>query len=182
LVGVLFCHVFVQGTIELKTTVESTPKPANVVRSALDVNLSWLLQRLNDKRQASFSIDRSDVKKCCTPRRNPQAEAALEFGRTLSSWCDSVRSYFLHTLLPVQADHGLDLSTASNESGLFVPVVPLFEKQHTSKPPAAVQPDAKDSKGAFVGFHPAHGLDALRVWLRCVHGYCLLLLLTEPSC
>ncbi len=137
-----------QGSIELKTAVESTPKPANVVRPALDVNLSWLLHRLSDKRQAAFGIDRSDAKRCCTPRRNPAADAAVAFGGALSEWCEGVRAYFLSTLLPVQADHGLDLSAASNESGLFVPVLPLFEKGHSQKPPAPVAADAaKDSKG-----------------------------------
>lgn len=116
------------GTIELKTTSESTPKPASVVRPNIDVNISWLLQHLDENSGANFKIDRT-AKSCHTPRRNSEVDGVLGFYSSYYRWCEQVNAYFSSTLFPVQTDHGLDLG-AIKDQGIFVPVLPLFDKRH----------------------------------------------------
>jgi len=135
------------GRLELMTPgpEPTRPRPVRVVRPTIDVNVTWLLNRLStEQRQTQFVIDRTDVKRCATPRRNPDIEQALSFWSSFAGWAQRVRSYFSNTLLPVQTDHGLDMSAASNDSALFVPVQPLFEKR--SAAPGGAQVDAKDEK------------------------------------
>lgn len=147
------------GSIELKTLAESTPRPAVVVQPNIDVNITWLLNRLSmDKHQTTFLIDRTDVKRCHTPRRNPEVDQALSFWQSLSSWCNSVRHYFMNSLLPVQADHGLNLGSAQDDSSLFVPVQPLFEKDSNtgkSSGSGGSGSDSKDEKSASFQLIPA---------------------------
>jgi len=117
------------GGIELKTSVETTPKPATVVRPSIDVNITWLLQNLEESTanfRGKFHIDRL-AKSCHTPRRNEPIDGAFRFFTSFYSWAQSVSNYFNSTWIPVQADHGLDLSAITSEPP-FVPVVPLFEK------------------------------------------------------
>jgi hypothetical protein len=122
------------ATLELKTTVESTPKSASVVRPSIDVNITWLLQHLEaEGNKPTFSINRK-TKKCRTPRRNLEIEDALNFMRNFYNWATQVHSFFSNTLFPVQVDHGLDLSSVRNETTIFVPVLPLFEKRQEITP------------------------------------------------
>ena len=113
------------GNYEIKTSVDSTPKPKVTAVGAYEVNLTWLFQNLNDNLQLSFKIDRTR-KSCHTPRRNQEIEQALNFVQRFSSWSGNIERYFLSTLFPVQTNHGIDISE-SNES-IFVPVLPLFEE------------------------------------------------------
>jgi len=113
------------GTYEIKTTSKNTPKPKVSVLNDLDVEVSWYLQQFNDSFRPSFSINRAS-KTCYTPRRNDDVEAALNFYTKYFHWSTNVENYFRKRLFPVQTRHALDMSAISN-SGVFVPVVPLFE-------------------------------------------------------
>ncbi|CAK9097189.1 unnamed protein product [Durusdinium trenchii] len=65
---------------ELKTTSKVTPHP-----EAKEANITFLLRQLDDLSTPSFQIDRA-APKTKTPRRNPEVEQALGWGR-LSEWC-----------------------------------------------------------------------------------------------
>ncbi|MBL0197037.1 MAG: hypothetical protein IPQ09_22970 [Myxococcales bacterium] len=113
------------GSVELKTGAKTTPRPLGVVRPPVEVNVTWLLGRLDAESRPSFAIDRT-AKACHTPRRNPQVEAALAALEELHGWCARVLAYFQGDLFPAQPDHGRDLS-AIHARDVFVPVLPLFE-------------------------------------------------------
>jgi len=115
------------GSVELKTSSDSTPKPVSVVRPNIDINISWFLNHLDEKGNAKFNIDRTAAK-CRTPRRNPDVDGVFTFFHSFHNWNANVQSYFTNTLFPVQTDHGLDLNNMSKENGLFVPVLPLFDE------------------------------------------------------
>jgi len=128
------------GGVEIKTTQKATPRPKAVVRSPLDLNLTWLLTHLDDDERAAFSIDRAHAD-CHTPRRNKDIDAALLAFDEIAAWCASVTSYFLNDLFPAQQEHGRDLS-AINDRDVFVPVQPLFES------------DQVDGEGALPAVYP----------------------------
>ena len=92
------------GSIELKTTQQTTPRPKAVVRPPRDLNLTWLVTQLDDDGRAAFAIDRADPG-CHTPRRNPAIEAALEAFGEVSGWCADVANYFRGELFPAQQEH-----------------------------------------------------------------------------
>ena len=108
------------------TTTKSTPKPQVNVVPSIDVNITWLLQHINDKFQSTFSIDRTK-KTCRTPRRNEDIEAAITHFRRFYEWSSQVHNYFNNQLFPVQTSHGLNLS-AITAASIFSPIVPLFEE------------------------------------------------------
>ena len=57
-----------------------------------DVDVTWLFgQPTAEGLQVSFRIDRSSDK-CRTPRRCPEVDAAMKFGRYLQHWCKGVDS------------------------------------------------------------------------------------------
>eukprot|EP01128_Nolandella_sp_AFSM9_P011857 TRINITY_DN876_c0_g1_i1.p1 TRINITY_DN876_c0_g1~~TRINITY_DN876_c0_g1_i1.p1 ORF type:complete len:229 (-),score=50.43 TRINITY_DN876_c0_g1_i1:128-814(-) len=66
------------ATVELMTTTEHTPYPKDKVRPSLDVNITWLLQLLDDDHKINFNIDRNNSA-CHTPRRNPGVRVGLHF-------------------------------------------------------------------------------------------------------
>lgn len=113
------------GSIELKTTQKTTPRPATVVRPPCDLNATWLFAHLDADARAAFAIDRA-ASGCHTPRRNPEVDAALVAFDEVATWCAAVGRYFLDQLFPVQQEHGLDLA-AIDDGDVFVPVLPLFE-------------------------------------------------------
>lgn len=113
------------GGVEIKTGAKTTPRPKVVARPPVEVNITWLLDRIDAELRSSFVIDRAD-KACHTPRRNRQIDAALREAAQFHVWCSQVASYFLGELFTAQQEHGRDLS-AINDHGVFVPVVPLFE-------------------------------------------------------
>jgi hypothetical protein len=151
----VLCCAVEKGSVELKVAggevaENHRPKPANLVRPAIDLNVSWLLQRLTERRQTAFRIDRSDAKKCCTPRRNPDIEQALGFFSALSAWSSAVSAYLTGQWMSVQTGHGIDIGSASNASAVFVPVVALFEKNHTQKGEAKAERKGGDDSKALV--------------------------------
>lgn len=120
------------GTVELKTNADATPKPVNVVRPNIDVNISWLLAHIDDANKGKFAIDRLS-KRTHTPRRNAAVDEAFGFLVHLFRWADAVFSYINRDVWPVQADSGLDTRAPINDAAIFVPVLPLFEGQGKSK-------------------------------------------------
>ncbi len=124
----------------------------SVVRPSIDVNITWLMTNIDESaaHKPRFAIDRL-AKSCHTPRRNEPIDAAFTFLTSLYVWCNNVNSYITNTLMPVQADHGLDLRSIQ-ASALFVPVVPLFEKSAggaaSSRTPRSHKPhsDKKEKK------------------------------------
>jgi len=118
------------GTYEIVTKVKTEPRPKSTVEPNRDVNISWLLTKLTDAFALGFSIDRTS-KKCRTPRRNPDVEAALTHFRNFYRWFGQVDAYF-KALFSVQSNHGLDLNKV-NAQGTFIPVVPLFEEPESEK-------------------------------------------------
>jgi len=115
------------GSTELKTTSENTPRPASVVRPNIDVNITWLFAHAHAAGRAPRFVINRGAKSCHTPRRNEEVDSALVFLNAVFSWCRNVYSYFTRDLWPADIDHGLDLS-GIKDTGLFVPVVPLFDK------------------------------------------------------
>lgn len=120
-----------KGQIELKTTngKDSSPYPKVHVQPSMDVNLTWMLNQLEDGK-LNFSIDRT-ANTCRTPRRNMQVGAALAWFGSFRSWCYSVDSYFRNTLFPVATTYSEEkaLSLSSiNDDEIFIPVLPLFEE------------------------------------------------------
>ena len=122
-----------EATIELKTSADATPRPVSVVRPALDVNVSWFLKQVDGKKsnEGKFSIDRA-ADDCHTPRRNEPVEEALHLFAGLFLWAGNVSNYLRNTLIPTQPNHGFDLA-ALKDSGIFVPVLPLFDGQGKKK-------------------------------------------------
>ena len=120
-----------KGGVVVKTSSDSNPYPETKVRSPLQVNISWIFSRVNERQQFQFKIDR-ESKLCHTPRRNPEVNDALEYFNKLTVWCNGVCSYFCNQLFQVQQEHGLDLH-AINSEGVFVPILPLFDPSEGQK-------------------------------------------------
>eukprot|EP00339_Tiarina_fusa_P009138 CAMPEP_0117016294 /NCGR_PEP_ID=MMETSP0472-20121206/12863_1 /TAXON_ID=693140 ORGANISM="Tiarina fusus, Strain LIS" /NCGR_SAMPLE_ID=MMETSP0472 /ASSEMBLY_ACC=CAM_ASM_000603 /LENGTH=783 /DNA_ID=CAMNT_0004720297 /DNA_START=223 /DNA_END=2574 /DNA_ORIENTATION=+ len=153
--GIVLQHY--SGTFEMKTSSKSSPRPKVSVVDPIDLNISWLLKNLNSAMQFCFFIDRKDTS-CRTPRRNQGVTAALFYFNSWSSWASRVKQYFSNRLFPTQTNHGLDLSVI-DESGIFIPVVPLFEEN------VPVNEVGSVSKGLATIIPSASGDDAPAVLL-----------------
>jgi hypothetical protein len=139
------------GSTQIKTSVESAPKPEVVVRKAIDVAITSLLRnsRDSDISRQPFSIAR-DAPSCHTPRRNSEVEGLIQTLNNLSIWCTQVHSYFTSTLFPVEQEHGLDLG-AINCSEVFVPVVPLMNDTSGATASAPAILSSEDAEGQSRG-------------------------------
>jgi hypothetical protein len=119
---------------QITTTTDSNPRKEYVVRPICDVNITWLLCRLQGQGQGpssgvfipNFSIDRAS-EACRTPSNNPNVVEASECFNALASWTVAVFSYFTSHIYPLMHSNALDLS-AINAEGVFVPVLPLLNK------------------------------------------------------
>ncbi len=81
----------------------------------LDVNITWLLQRLDAASLAPvFAISRA-ASSCLTPRRNSDIEAAFSHFHSFSSWARSVHSYFSGVLFPLINLPGTDAQFALSD-------------------------------------------------------------------
>ena len=120
--------------MELMTTTKDTPRRQVVVRDAVDLNLSYLLNTSNNSNQLQFKIDRSSPE-CRTPRRNPQVQELLDFGLQVATWASKVVNYFRNEIFPIQnGQAGSIIGSATLDhlsvDSIFVPVVPLFETSY----------------------------------------------------
>ena len=138
-----------KGVHELVTSTKTTPQSESLVRPSIDLNITWLLQQLNEQLQPSFTIDRSKST-CRTPRRNVDTERAIAHFRTWHQWGSSVRNYFVSQLFPIQSNHGLNLG-ALTDTAIYVPVVPLFEDHQAAAlaaPPSPSTPRLESPRSA----------------------------------
>jgi hypothetical protein len=115
------------GTTRLVTTMKKHPYPPKT-RSPIDLDLTFLIQQVDkESLLASFKIDREQAK---TPRRNKQAEEALQFTDNLMSWLDQCLYYFQVTiwqeLLGGKSDTCAEWLSKINATDVFAPVAPLF--------------------------------------------------------
>eukprot|EP00668_Euglena_longa_P009750 GGOE01011786.1.p1 GENE.GGOE01011786.1~~GGOE01011786.1.p1 ORF type:complete len:962 (-),score=350.48 GGOE01011786.1:536-3421(-) len=128
------------GRAELITaTKDNSPKPAARSMPSLDVQLTPLLDRLNEALQPTLTIDRTD-RDCHTPRRNPQVEGMATFFHEVWSWADRVLRYLRGELFPSQPHCRVDLR-ALDAAAVFVPVVAVF--YDSPHPDAAIEFPAK---------------------------------------
>eukprot|EP01060_Flectonema_neradi_P035550 TRINITY_DN657_c0_g1_i1.p1 TRINITY_DN657_c0_g1~~TRINITY_DN657_c0_g1_i1.p1 ORF type:complete len:907 (+),score=211.93 TRINITY_DN657_c0_g1_i1:55-2775(+) len=128
-----------EKTAELKTRSKDAPHPATSSKDPIDVDITWLLQQLNEEQQVCFSIDRSSAK-CHTPRRNSDIDASLDFFQHFQRWCDSCESAVRDvwsTNEPLQTNPTKCDLKMIEPKGVIVPVLPLFEKKEN---------DTKDMK------------------------------------
>jgi hypothetical protein len=81
------------------TKHNNSPLNELTVHSPIDINLTWLFQRISPKQlQCQFTIDRMSIKAnktCKTPRRNADMDGAFEFDRNLYDWTVRTRAFFL---------------------------------------------------------------------------------------
>ena len=153
------------GRVELMTTLRESPHPEVRVVPEVDVDLSWLLRQLTPSLQIGFRIDRAQ-KACRTPRRNPQADAALRAAYELHAWATAAFNYMIGVAgraRPTSAngeDGGrgkkLDLAAIADRAGaVFVPVLPLFEERNESSAPVTAFAAPPDDKAVHVAVAPA---------------------------
>lgn len=114
------------GQTQLKTMSETSPRKDVVVRDAKEVDITYFFQN------SDVAINR-DLKTCRTPRRNEQAQAAIDAFAAFASWCDALHTYFRNEIFPLQTvlegtvSKPVDVS-AINISSLFNPVVSFMEE------------------------------------------------------
>ena len=131
-----------------RTGSKEAPRPKVAIRDAVDCNVTWLLGQVSSENVLQFAVRREE-KECRTPRRNRQAEAAIEYFERFERWCEAVHRYFTQTLFPVQTGHGLALNSV-NDNTVFVPVLPVFienKKEEESEAAAGHQGGALVSLG-----------------------------------
>ena len=91
------------NSTEIKTATQKSPRPARSMPSPHDVNITWLLQHIDERFNASFDIDRQSPS-CHTPRRNADSEAALAFVPKIGLWYGMVFSYMLDNTFITRED------------------------------------------------------------------------------
>eukprot|EP00439_Symbiodinium_sp_Y106_P047131 s1768_g6.t1 len=136
---VLLSHT---GAVELKTTTKApAPYPeARVPAINQEVNITWLINTLNEDQVApQFQINRT-VPGCKTPRRNPETDRATEHFNSFAYWTQYVTEYFHHlrTVQPRKPDEN-----AFSAESVFVPVLPLMfdsnvESAEPEEPPSGL--------------------------------------------
>ena len=94
-----------------------------MARTPGEVNITWLINTLNEDQVApQFQINRT-VPGCKTPRRNPETDRATEHFNSFAYWTQYVTEYFHHlrTVQPRKPDEN-----AFSAESVFVPVLPLM--------------------------------------------------------
>ena len=130
------------GSKSFVTRTRERPTFTSWTGSSHDVNLTWLIQQLENG-ECAFAIDRSDSD-CKTPRRNKDVEAAREFWDSMFAWTSKCSNQLANLFEkgirshhnPVVADDAPNatpslLSLTPEE--IFVPVLPLMEASATRK-------------------------------------------------
>jgi hypothetical protein len=124
-----------KGSCELMSSdKDHPPRVASRIHGPWDVNITWLFASMDTGCQkSSWRIQRA-LASCRTPRRNDQVQAALSFFRAWFEWFKKVQRYLVGDLAPTQPNHGLDINAVMEVSGIFNPVVPLFENGQRGPP------------------------------------------------
>jgi hypothetical protein len=112
------------------TSSKTCPYP-RATNTHFELNISWLLRRIDPQlTRATFSIDR-DRDDCHTPTRNEEVSLGLAFFLQSVKWCSKVLRYFVDTLFEVQLSYSLsrvrqDLTSIETTiDDVFHPVWPL---------------------------------------------------------
>ena len=127
----------VTGSWEIMTTTDVLPKPSTSLQPTIDLNITWLIQHIDNSHKTCFGIDRKN-KNCFTPRRNSDVEGALFFFRSIYMWGNKISQYFHHNVFSVASGHGLDLSMINPDS-VFVPVLPFLENGSEDHPQSHIK-------------------------------------------
>ena len=93
-----------------------------------DVNLTWLLKKMNIDSSVEFHIDRSS-ESCRTPSVNKEILEAKTFTNSINGWAQSIYAFLRYGDKYFSAQRNVSANFV-NISGknVFVPVVPLFEQ------------------------------------------------------
>eukprot|EP01126_Amoeba_proteus_P056974 TRINITY_DN7221_c0_g1_i2.p1 TRINITY_DN7221_c0_g1~~TRINITY_DN7221_c0_g1_i2.p1 ORF type:complete len:324 (-),score=60.62 TRINITY_DN7221_c0_g1_i2:1226-2197(-) len=108
------------GEHHIITATNISPKPSVSIIPPIDLNITWLLNNINEEGVLSFSINRNSPA-CHTPRRNPSIDGAFSFLKEFFAWSNSVRTYLVQVINLQQKLFNL------KRQDFFNPVVPLFE-------------------------------------------------------
>jgi hypothetical protein len=126
---------------EILTSRKTSPY-SGAEKKQFDLNISWLLHRIDSQsRQVTFCIDR-DRADCYTPSRNEEVSSALTFFKEAVTWSETAFGYFKDDLFDVQESYGRsrvkqDLSSTTSKD-VYIPVFPLVSKDNES--PSASSP------------------------------------------
>jgi hypothetical protein len=119
---------------EIVTTSETSPY-AGATENHFDLNISWLLRRIDLQiSRANFSIDRNR-NDCHTPTHNQDIAAALAFFTTCGEWCHNVmraKDELLKVQQKFSQNHFKQDLTVIGSHGIFLPVLPLVSDNEYS--------------------------------------------------
>ena len=136
------------GHREIMTKVKTAPRhPAQSKDQTCSV--TWLLQLLSDDLKLAFKIDRT-AESCRTPRRNAQMQSAIDGASAIAGWATRVGQSMerWQQVFGAEQHRGNydafckaafpERNGGFNATGLFIPIVPLFEAPAASAelPPA----------------------------------------------
>jgi hypothetical protein len=114
------------------TLSKTSPYPS-ATNTHPELNISWLLRRIDPlSTRATFSIDR-DRDDCHTPTRNEEVSLGLAFFMQSAEWCANVREHFMNKLFEVQHIYSQshvrqDLTSIETFDDIFHPVWPLVSE------------------------------------------------------
>ena len=83
---------------EAVTQSETAPLPSSTVIPTSELNVTWLLNHLDDDLKAKFKIDKKKTD-CMTPRRNGDVEKALEFFKAAIGFANTVEGFLASEVL-----------------------------------------------------------------------------------
>jgi hypothetical protein len=136
------------------TSSKTSPYPG-ATNTHSELNISWLLRRIDPQStRATFSIDR-DRDDCHTPTRNEEVSSGLAFFMQSAEWCINVREQFMNKLFEVQHIYSLshvrqDMTSIETFDDVFHPVWPLvsevssdFTPQSMAQSQSEIEPESK---------------------------------------
>jgi hypothetical protein len=87
-------------------TSRTTSPYSGAEKKLFDLNISWLLHRIDSQsRYATFCTDR-DRADCLTPSRNEEMSIALTFFKEAVTWSENAFRYFKSDLFEVKQCYG----------------------------------------------------------------------------
>ena len=132
-----------EGTTNRVTTSEESPALEVRVIEPIDLNITWLLQQIDDNMNVCFLVDREDPK-CKTPRRNADIDKAYEFLTQLYIWSSSLLNHF-DTHSRYDSHNSYDPITDDN---IFIPILPIFEIKQQNQPKQEEEKEEKQNDGS----------------------------------
>jgi len=118
--------------VATRTNEAPSDRSMNEGPDIIDINLTWFLDNFcPEKKISTIRIDRSDPKKCKTPRRNEQIESAFKFFQECSVFFLTLNGCLDEVEIGVMTEHNNDdayppLASVEPDHP-FCPVLPLFE-------------------------------------------------------